>query len=384
MEDISSIPEHLRPYHISLVDPIVAEQVSKKVAYFQLRTKIPALVTIQSFTRMLLAKRKAVMLTKRKATDCLNEERDTHGLVSSDDLLYDLNQPVAKGQTIFDNLNVHYIGASEDPRKNDDNITNEGLDEILDNALNEVMSFQLQDQVVQGVLKQSIDRLSNFAKPEKYRVGDTENLVKAQSFARVVIAKLEMQRRSESVATLQRSGRSIARQQFRIKAAEDLVKGQSFARMVIAKLELQRRSESVATLQRFGRIIARRQFKSFTQLTLPTIGAQTDEEEAVDIEMVESAVQKIVSERLDGLQSIVQRMFSERLDGLQEELDDLKVRVILMERTVAGQTAYYTKIDSEIHRQKSGLNVLGQALEDYLPVGSDNNYFEGPENSWKQ
>ena len=55
-----------------------------------------------------------------------------------------------------------------------------------------------------------------------------------------------------------------------------------------------------------------------------------------------------------------------------------------MERTVASKNAYYTKIDSEIHRQKSKLNVLGQALEDYLPVGSDNNYFEDPENSWKQ
>ena len=55
-----------------------------------------------------------------------------------------------------------------------------------------------------------------------------------------------------------------------------------------------------------------------------------------------------------------------------------------MERTVVDQTAYYTKIDSEIHRQKSKLNVLGQALDDYLPLGSDNNYFEGPENSWKQ
>ena len=90
--------------------------------------------------------------------------------------------------------------------------------------------------------------------------------------------------------------------------------------------------------------------------------------------------------------------------------------------SVAGQTADYAKIESEIYRQKSKLNsliimtsdanakiesrvnnmmrngttkqpivtgrnapcVLGQALEDYLPVGSDNNYFEGPENSWKQ
>ena len=77
-------------------------------------------------------------------------------------------------------------------------------------------------------------------------------------------------------------------------------------------------------------------------------------------------------------------MASERLGGLQEELDDLKVRVSLMERTVASRNAYCTKIDSEIHRQKSKLNVLGQALEDYLPEGSDNNYFEDPENSWKQ
>ena len=93
-----------------------------------------------------------------------------------------------------------------------------------------------------------------------------------------------------------------------------------------------------------------------------------------------------------------------------------------MERTVAGQTADCAKIKSEICRQRSKLNsliiitsdantkiesrvnnmmrngttkqptvtgrktlrVLGQALEDYLPVGSDNNYFEDPENSWKQ
>ena len=104
----------------------VAEQIAKGIACGELKTKIPALVTIQSFTRMLLAKRKAVTLTKRKATNCLNGERDTHSLVSSDDLLHDLNQPVAKGQTVFDNLNVNYIGASEDPRKNDDDITNEG------------------------------------------------------------------------------------------------------------------------------------------------------------------------------------------------------------------------------------------------------------------
>ena len=77
-------------------------------------------------------------------------------------------------------------------------------------------------------------------------------------------------------------------------------------------------------------------------------------------------------------------MVSERLGGLQEELNDLKVRVSLMERTVASKNAYCTKIDSEIHRQKSILNMLGQALDDCLPVGSDNNYFEGPENSWKQ
>ena len=194
--------KYILPYRHSVIAPFVAEQVAKRIACGELETKIPALVTIQSFTRMLLAKRKAVMLTKRKATNCLNEERDTHSLVSSDDLLYDLNQPIAKGQTIFDNLNVHYIGTSEDQRKNDNSMTNEGLDEILDEVLNEVMDFQLHDQVVQGVLEQSIGSLSNFAKPEKDRVGDTENLVKAQSFARMVIAKLEMQRRSESVATL--------------------------------------------------------------------------------------------------------------------------------------------------------------------------------------
>ena len=109
-----------------------------------------------------------------------------------------------------------------------------------------------------------------------------------------------------------------------------------------------------------------------------------DNPEAVDSEMVDAVVQKIVSERLGDLQSIVQRMVSERLGGLQKELNDQKIRVSLMERTVASKNAYYTKFDSEIHRQKRKLNVLGQALDDYLPEGSDNNYFEGPENSWKQ
>ena len=395
-----------------------------------------------------------MMMTKKKATDCLDEERNTHSLVSTDDLLHDLDQPAAEDQIIFDNLNVHYIGASEDPRKNNDSAesevlgdvhadviqrtTNNGLTPLhmaaqngnldvvrylageahadvnqgrtdngctplhiaaqngnldivrylageahadvnqgradngyaplhiaalvgnLGEVLGEIICFQSDEQTDPGVLEQSLSRLARFA------IGDTETLlkgqsfarVKAQSFARMVIAKLEMQRRFESIATLHRFGRIIAQRQC-IRATLNLVKAQSFARMVIAKSEMQRRSESVATLQRFGRFIARRQLKSFTQLILLTIGARTDDEEAFDIKVVEAAVQKDVSERIHSLQSIMQRMFSERLDG---------------------QTAYYTKIDSEIRRHKSKLDVLEQALDDYLPLGSDNNYFEDPAN----
>ena len=124
------IPERLLPYRTSLTDPIVVEQVAKEVAYFRLRPKIPALVIIQSFTRMLLARKNAMMMTKKKASDCLDEERDTHSLVSTDDLLHGLDQPAAKGQIIFDSLNVHYIGASEDPRKIDDSAESEVLGDV--------------------------------------------------------------------------------------------------------------------------------------------------------------------------------------------------------------------------------------------------------------
>ena len=79
--------KYILPYRHSVIAPFVAEQVAKRIACGELETKIPALVTIQSFTRMLLAKRKAVMLTKRKPMNCLNGERDANSLQTQTNII---------------------------------------------------------------------------------------------------------------------------------------------------------------------------------------------------------------------------------------------------------------------------------------------------------
>ena len=165
----------------------------------------------------------------------------------------------------------------------------------------------------------------------------------------MIIATLELQRRFDSVATLQRFGSIIAQRQFRIGT---MVKAQSFARMVLAKPERQHRSKSIATLQRFRRIIAQRQPKSFAQSTLPTTGAQTDDGEAFTM-----------------AESIMWRIISGPVDDLQLTLGDLKARVNRMGMTAAGKPSDWAKIASDIKFQRRKMNSLGEALDDHLPMG---------------
>ena len=98
--------------------------------------------------------------------DCLNRGYDTNSKENhqpDDDLLYNYHQDQleARGQITFDTLVVQYIGV-----------------------------------------------------PEENHLGDAKNLVKAQSYARMIIAKREMQRRPESAAALRRFGRNVAQRQF--------------------------------------------------------------------------------------------------------------------------------------------------------------------------